>query len=163
MYKWPFKIGVFFIAGLTLWSCESESKSNEIRDTALKIKSNECRILEITDYVDDSWTTSINELSGYLPEDLPQQERENILHLKNAELIRMFESYEDFDPEGHALVDSMEQLDVVWADSLRHLSLENQDLSMKMDSLFSLIDDSGEEEKMYGIVDEIQAGSCPDK
>lgn len=154
-------IAPFLIIGLIAWSCESET--HEIHDIALQIKSNECRIQEITKYVDDSWTSSIQELGDYLPEELPEQERENILHLKNAELIRMFESYDDFDPEGHALVDSMEQLDVVWADSLRHLSLENKNLSMKIDSIFSMINDPGEEEELYGVIDKIEARPCPDK
>ncbi|MBY5956994.1 hypothetical protein KUV50_02530 [Membranicola marinus] len=148
------------VLGGFMWSCQSET-NDEIPEIALKIRSNECRIAEIANYVDDSWTTSIQELSDYLPETLPEQERENILHLKSADLIRMFESYEDFDPEGHELVDSMEQLDIQWADSLRHLSLQNKNLSMKMDSLFSMVTDAEKEEELYSIVDEIQKRPCP--
>src|SRR5690554_930658 len=108
-------------AGIFICSCQTQKK-NEIEAIALKMKVNHCRIQEISRYVDDSWTKSITELGEYLPERLPEQERENILNLKNAELIRMFESYDEFKPEGQALVDSMEQLDIKWADSLRHLS-----------------------------------------
>lgn len=146
-------------AGLFIYSCQAQK--NEIQDIALKMKDNHCRIQEISRYVDDSWTKSINELGDYLPERLPDQERENILNLKNAELIRMFESYAEFKPEGQALVDSMEQLDILWADSLRHLSLENKKLEMKIDSLFSMIDDNQEEARLNQIIEDIKSSSCP--
>lgn len=149
---------LIFIAGTILCSCQSDK--NEIQDVALQMKANECRIQKITQYVDKSWNSSIKKLADYLPERLPDQERQNILQLKNADLIRMFESYEEFEPQGQALVDSMELLDEEWADSLRQLSIANQNLGMKMDSLFSMIDDSGEMDKMYEVVDDIQTRTC---
>jgi len=146
-------------AGFCIYSCQKQK--NEIQDIALAMKDNQCRIQEISRFVDDSWTKSISQLGDYLPERLPEQERENILNLKNAELIRMFESYDEFKPEGRALVDSMEQLDILWADSLRRLNLENQMLEMKMDSLFSILVDPDEEARLNQIVEDINSRPCP--
>ena len=127
-------IGIYFIAStifvLIVLSTSCQSDHTEIKRIAKEIKENQCSIEEITEYVDHSWSKSIEKLGAYLPDRLPDQERKNILKLKNADLIRMFESYDEFDAEGHALVDSMEQLDITWADSLRNLSKENQNLEM---------------------------------
>lgn len=159
----PFKrLFLWFALGssLILFSCQPEG--NVIEDIANQIKVNNCRIQTISNYVDDSWTVSIEELGRLLPKDLPQQERENILNLKNADLIRMFESYKYFSPSVHSLVDSMEQVDYQWADSLRNLSQQNQKLEMKIDSLFSTMQDAETEKMLYQQVQEIKSSPCKD-
>ena len=150
----------FSFLGL-LASCHTDQ--NEVKNMALKIRENQCTIKKISQYVDDSWTKSINKLGEYLPDRLPDQERKNILSLKNADLIRMFESYEEFDREGQALVDSMEKLDIIWADSLRNLSIENQQLEMKIDSLMSFIENPSDAQRLNQEIEEIRSYPCDDK
>lgn len=146
---------------MLIFSCQQPS-GNEIEMIAHQIKDNNCRIQMISQYVDDSWTSSIAELRRRLPETLPDQERENILNLKNADLIRMFESYKTFDDNVHSLVDSMEQVDYLWADSIRNLSLTNQNLEMKIDSLFSVMSDTKIEQELYQQVLDIKTAPCDD-
>lgn len=156
LYK--FSTCILLFTGITIFSCQN--RQIEVLDIALKLKNNQCRIQEISHFVDSSWTKSIKELEAYLPAQLPNQERKNILNLKNADLIRMFESYDDFHPKGHELVDSMEQLDVVWAGRLRELSIENQTLTMMLDSLFSTFENSEEIDHLYEEVESIRSSSC---
>lgn len=153
----------FVIGPILLFSCQSDSNKQEIEEIAQSIRDNSCRIEAISEYVNDSWTTSIEELGKKLPRSLPQQERENILNLKNANLIRMFESYKTFDDDIHSLVDSMEQVDARWADSLRRLSQENQYLEMRLDSLFSTIVDREDEQILLRKLEEVKSSPCEDE
>lgn len=157
------RFAILSIIGIALFfSCQSDT-NKQIEQIARTMKDNSCQMELISKYVDDAWTESIEELGNRLPESLPQQERQNILNLKNANLIRMFESYKTFDDNVHSLVDSMEIRDMSWADSLRQLSLQNQHLEMKMDSLFTLIGDSETEQMLLQQVEEIKASPCPDE
>ncbi|HLT93022.1 MAG TPA: hypothetical protein VKZ56_00605 [Membranihabitans sp.] len=147
--------------GLLLLSCQSEDQ-NEAAKVAQKIKDNHCRMEAITKYVDDSWTAAIDEMGKLLPEWLPDLEREKILNLRYASLFRLFETYKDFDPQVHEIVDSMEVLDASWADSLRTLSQENQLLEMKLDSIYSTIHDAEMEKMVMEEVEKLQAKPCPE-
>lgn len=145
---------------LFLLSCQSD-ESHPIEMMAQDIKINNCKMEEISQYVDESWTAAIDKMSTMLPDWLPSEEREKILNLRYASLFRLFETYKDFDPSVHALVDSMEILDANWADSLRQISLENQNLEMKMDSVFATVNDQETEQMLMEKVEEIQSSPCP--
>lgn len=156
------RLALVAIAGTALISCQSDAHQ-QIEQVARAMKDNSCQMELISKYVDDAWTKSIEELGNRLPKSLPQQERQNILNLKNANLIRMFESYNTFDDNVHSLVDSMEVMDMSWADSLRQLSLKNQMLEMKMDSLFTLVGDRETEQMLLQQVEEIKTTPCRDE
>lgn len=148
--------------GFGLFSCESTEREPEIVKVAQHLKTNQCKIQEIASSVDSSWDKTMQKLAKYLPDDLPEEERKLILIQKNASLIRHFDSYDSFDPKGHQIVDSMENLDMKWAERLRNLSKMNQDLEMQMDSLFSQIENPETIEKLTKEVDKIRATECMD-
>ena len=149
---------ITFGTALLVLSCQPQS--SEIEMIAHQIKDNNCRIEQLTRHVDESWTVTLDRLDDMIPQDLPDQERDRMLVLKNADLLRMFRSYRDFDDDVHMLVDSMEQVDMQLADSVRNISLDNQHLEMKMDSLFALIGNAEMEDQLYRKVEEIKSGNC---
>src|SRR5690606_36232676 len=133
-------------------------EGNEIEKIAHQIKENSCRMEQLTKYVDESWTYTLARLDTMIPKNLPDQERDRMLVLKSADLLRMFRSYKNFDDDVHMMVDSMEMVDRELSDSVRMLSLENQNLELKIDSLFTLVGDAETEKMLYQKVEEIKSG-----
>jgi hypothetical protein len=56
--------------------------------------------------LDSMWSYANDQLASILPKDMPKQERANMLALRNAPLIKMFEVYETLPASIHELIDS---------------------------------------------------------
>ncbi len=68
--------------------------SLELIQTTLKFK------------LDSMWSYANDQLAAMLPNDMPEQERANMLALRNAPLIKMFEVYETLPVSVHEVIDS---------------------------------------------------------
>jgi len=78
------------------------------------------------------WDKTNLELEKALPEDIADYEKSNMLKVRNAELIRMFESYHILGKPIKAKVDLAEKMDFAIADSMRVLQQKQR---MLMDSV----------------------------
>lgn len=66
---------------------------------------------EMRDSIEDTWDHVNEIISNNLPIDMPPKEKENMLKVRNARLIRMFQSFDDLEPEIKKTVDSAEAFD----------------------------------------------------
>ena len=82
--------------------------------------------------VDSIWASTTEMLAVSLPVDMPADERRNMLQVRNAELIQMFEVFELLDNDVKLLVKDSGMKDRTIADEMRRVMTE-------IDSLDSII------------------------
>lgn len=80
-----------------------------------------CERQELQEGMETMWDDVSQALEENLPPTLTPQERSNMIKLKNADLIRMFEVYPELDNSIHTLVDSAEVNDQRIATQLTNL------------------------------------------
>ncbi len=108
---------------LLLISCQSsgEQEREKILSLAEKSREIECQMEALETQSENMWDKTNLELEKALPEDIEEYEKTNMLKVRNADLIRMFESYNELDGSIKAKVDFTEKMDFAMADSIRAL------------------------------------------
>lgn len=78
------------------------------------------------------WDSVAHNLQAQLPMDMPVEERKNMVEIRNAGLIRMFEAYPKLPPPVQQHVDKAEMRDQALASRMRALndSLKQHDLAV---------------------------------
>ncbi len=66
---------------------------------------------EMRDSIEHTWDHVNQIISENLPIDMPAREKENMLKVRNARLIRMFQSFDALEPDIKKTVDSAEAFD----------------------------------------------------
>lgn len=80
------------------------------------------------------WDTVARDLEAVIPEDLPKDERKNIIAIRNAGLIRMFEAYPRLPQEVKDRVDLAETEDQDIARQMRMMNDSLRHYDLKVDS-----------------------------
>lgn len=110
--------GVLFIL-----SCQSTGEQNreDILSLAEMSREIECQMAALEAQSEKMWDKTNSELAKALPADVEEYEKNNMLKVRNADLIRMFESYSKLDGPIKSKVDFTEKMDFAMADSMRVL------------------------------------------
>ena len=150
--------GIVLVMGSTGCSCKNYRP--EILQMVRTIKMNSCIIDKIRSRTDSVWTKTLYEVIPMLPEDIPSKERETIITLKNADLLRKVYSYARLGDKVYAKIDAMEVYDIEMADSIRGLSFQNQELEMEVEKLLTKLEAREPVEKIRSEINAIKSEKC---
>lgn len=120
-------------------SCEDNSEQSELMASFDKEKELRCQLESLKSEILQEWDGAVDMLDRNLPLSTPKNERENILSVKNANLIRMFQSYDNFPDSIKIEIDRVEQLDSKVAMQVRNLNIKLQSIKTTQDSLFNVL------------------------
>lgn len=128
---------VLLLMALMLCQACNDSDQEELllaergRQLHLRGQSFYCELQALGKKSQDLWNTVAEDLERVIPHDLPEDERNNMIAIRNAGLIRMFEAYPALPQEVKDRVDVAEEDDKTLAgqmrmvnDSLRKYELE---------------------------------------
>lgn len=97
---------------------EGEDKTSELDKIYHEATQIQCELLKLRNTIAVSWDNVNDVLDENLPEQIPAEERTNILKVRNASLIRMFETYKELDDTVKMKVDEVETRDRVIAQKI---------------------------------------------
>lgn len=145
---------IFFV----LLSCGEDY--GEIYQWTRDIKANSCTIHHIRVQTDSIWSTALKEVDKLLPANIPPKERETIIHLKNAHLLRNVDSYEILGDSIYAIIAKMEVYDMQMADSVRTLNFQNQEMEMKVENALTKIKSTETIAQLRADIKDIKTENC---
>ncbi len=128
---------VFMIPG-----CHPADRTEEaLLASFQKEKDLHCQLAVMKDSIKMEWDHVSEMLDENLPEDMPEEEKNNMLKVRNASLIRMFQSYADVDKEVKMALDKTEMLD---RDMSQRINLLRQELQKTETETMQLFQQIGE-------------------
>lgn len=114
------------IALFCLWRCTSNSESETLahRGAALQQRGQlfYCELQNLGMESKYLWDSVALALQAELPQNMPAKERKNMVDIRNAGLLRMFEAYDGLPAEVQDRIDRAEQEDQQLAGRMRALS-----------------------------------------
>lgn len=108
----------------------------ELASQEAKIK---CHIKELQDSINMAWDKMNMELEANLPAKMPEEERTNMLKVKNAPLIRMFESFATLEDSIKMKLEVVEMKDAKTVEQVVAESQKMKTVEEKKMELFSNI------------------------
>lgn len=120
---------LFLLLGMGMTACgRTTSSADQAELDALFARTRElaCLRQELRAELDRLWMTVSDSLDARLPRDMGVDERRNMIAIRNADLIRMFEVYPSLDSSIHQLVDWAEEQDVRLAAKIRQWQDQQQ-------------------------------------
>ncbi len=112
---------------VTLPSCQNSSPWKEehagLLQRAAELEHRHCLLKTI---IDSLWDVTTARLERALPAGFPEQDRKTFLKARNADHIRMFQSFKQLDAGTQSLVDQAGQYDALLAAQVRNLLAEKQ-------------------------------------
>lgn len=153
---------------LSVYSCDEVSTTagtDEVESILQEIKTLHCRSNGLEERIRLVWDDVNDVLASALPESVTEEEKEMILSVKNAPLIRMFEAYDSLEPAIHQLVDSAEVADRMAVDSFAQINSRIKQLERERMQLFAEAERVSEErlESLRSRYDEVMKAPCADK
>lgn len=100
----------------------------------------DCRQATLEAEAISSWDEVVEQLDARLPEDMPAAEKNNMLTVRNASLIRMFESYHELSDSVQALVSRAEQKDKDVVASLNEIKAKRSVLDKEKRDFFLAVE-----------------------
>ncbi len=122
-----------------------------------------CRLSGIRDSISGQWDQVNQMLDEKLPPDMPAKEKANMLKVRNANLIRMFQSYEGLDQELKSTLEFTENMDLDLTRQITALKQELEVLEIRKMVVFEQIyKEKGEEEhaKIKSVYETMLEASC---
>jgi hypothetical protein len=107
-----------------------------------------CKLLSMRDSITIAWDNINYKLEKDLPADMPNAEKTNMLKSRNANLIRMFESFENVDDELKIALDSIELYDIKMAKMILTIRNKREQLEKQKLILFTELSDNNEKEAL---------------
>ncbi|MBR9919491.1 MAG: hypothetical protein GYB31_01550 [Bacteroidetes bacterium] len=108
-------------------ACENDTQSREaLVDLFREEKKLQCQLASMKDSIVTEWDNMNHMLESQLPPEMPAEEKNNMLKVRNSSLIRMFQSYEGLNEEVKSALDDLEQRDRKMAERLGELKQEIQ-------------------------------------
>lgn len=143
-------------------SCSNDnvkSKLDEIYSEATLIQ---CDLSHLRDSITAKWDGVNETLNKNLPSEIPSAERSNILKVRNASLIRMFETYHLLDDSTKQTVDKAEKTDQAIALKISTHKKRLQFLEIERQSLLHQIAKSNENLNFenYPVLSDIKPINC---
>ncbi|MCB0629642.1 MAG: hypothetical protein R2806_25210 [Saprospiraceae bacterium] len=100
----------------------------------------DCRQATLEAETSSSWDDVVAQLDARLPESMPAAEKNNMLMVRNAGLIRMFESYHELPDSVQALVSWVEQKDNEVVASLNEIKAKRSVLDKEKRDFFLAVE-----------------------
>lgn len=135
----PLKKGLLLFVCLVILlpACKDKSAdfSQEVNDLASQTAQLKCKLGQMNDSIQLAWDQMNEVLSQNIPSSMKPDEIKNMLVVKNAPLIRMFESYQTFGDSVKQALNVVEKQDQEMVTKIQMLktdldSLENQKLAL---------------------------------
>lgn len=121
-----------------------------------------CRLQQLGTRSTVLWDSVTVSLKAVLPPEMPPEEKRNMLAVRSAGLIRMFQVYPTLDSSVHQVVDQAEQTDQVLASQLRMTHDSLKALNAQAQELLSRIE--REDPEAYPLWrSRFSTNNCPDK
>lgn len=108
-----------FLLGILIFSntqCNNDAKIEALRAERRTLY---CEMDMLKRQSDSLWNDLAVRLDRDLPPDMKPDERRNMINIKNAGLIRMFEVFPSLDSSIHSLVENAEKMDQALASQMR--------------------------------------------
>lgn len=99
-----------------------------------------CTLHQLEDKTKVLWDQVVTSLDKNLPADMPEQERKNMLAVRNMDLIEMFEDYDQLDTTIHRLVREAGELDMKNAQDVLETKRKLEALEIKFGYFLQKID-----------------------
>ncbi|MCB9339026.1 MAG: hypothetical protein H6577_12925 [Lewinellaceae bacterium] len=135
----------FFLSLLLFAVFGCENKPNEeaaLLELFQKEKALNCQLASMKDSITTEWDNINHLLQKNLPTDMPAEEKTNMLKVRNASLIRMFQSFDDVDEGVKMALDKTEQLDMEMTKRITVLKKEAQKIESEKIVLFQKINEA---------------------
>lgn len=127
---------LFFVVGFYFWSCGQGDQDVAFAQRGASLEESgvslHCRLQQLGMQSRLLWDSLSHVLQQELPADIPARERKNMVEIRNAGLLRMFEAYPKLAPVVHDRVDQAEEEDQRLASRMRSLqdSLQQHEMSV---------------------------------
>ncbi len=96
----------------------------------------QCELSAMRDSISAKWDQMGQTLMEDLPEEMPETEKTNMIAVRNADLIRMFQSYEQLDYQIKMQLEEVEKEDSMMVIQIRALSQKLKELERsRMDKM----------------------------
>lgn len=142
-----FCILLFLLYGL--FGCNSTQKEEaDLLELFQQEKELNCRLLSMKDSIDTEWENTNFLLEKNLPSDMPSEEKANMLKVRNANLIRMFQSFDDMDKKVKIALQKTEQMDEQMTKRITTLKQEIHRIESQKMILFEKLYQAGGTEKV---------------
>lgn len=121
--------GFFFISLLLIAGCQT-TPDPEFKESFFALAkeqgSIQCELSTMQDTIAAKWDQMGQTLVQHLPDDMPEVEKRNMIAVRNADLIRMFQSYETL-----AYSIKMELAEVEKEDSMMVVKIRDLNIALK--------------------------------
>jgi uncharacterized protein YdcH (DUF465 family) len=139
---------LLFFSLMGVVSCDKPSSDEVVLlELFQKEKELNCSLTLMKDSISMEWDNINTLLKNTLPSNMPSQERANMLKVRNANLIRMFQSFDDVDETVKVALSKTEQIDQEMTKRITSLKKEANQIESQKIALFEKINQtSGAEE-----------------
>lgn len=139
---------LLFVTLTGAWACDTaQNEKTALLELFHKEKALNCRLASMKDSITTEWDNVNHLLEESLPADMPEEEKTNMLKVRNANLIRMFQSFALMDEEMKMELKKTEQLDLEMTKRITTLRQEaNMIETQKIELLGQINQTEGAEE-----------------
>ncbi len=126
----------FSLVLLTIASCSDKTNREETFYQLIKEeKALLCELSMMRDSISATWDNVSNMLDQNLPENMPEEEKNNMLNARNGSLIRMFESFENVNDDVKMTLTKAEHYDSEMAKKIMIMKEEKQQIESSIMAL----------------------------
>jgi hypothetical protein len=123
-----------------LWNCtEKPNLKKDFLAVCQQEKEIHCELAALKDSIGYEWDNMNAMLEKNLPPDMPEAEKNNMLKVRNADLIRMFESFDETSEGVKSALLTVEQKDREMAARIVSLKEKLQEIESRKMALFEKI------------------------
>lgn len=116
-----------FILAFLLISCSGKNKQEQRLLQVLEQEKNiQCKLASMKDSIGREWDAINAMLEKNLPPTMPAAEKHNMLQVRNANLIRMFKSYDGVSEDVKLALSEVESKDLKMSERINALKKESQ-------------------------------------
>ncbi len=139
------KMFLYLLPALVLLgSCtKTGDYKTELLQLGQQEKAIRCTLGALQTRISSEWDGINALLEAKLPPGMPAEEKSNMLNVRNADLIRMFESFQAIDPAVKQALATVEQADVEMRKQILALKSQAQQIESQKMALFEKISRTG--------------------
>lgn len=135
-YKWILLSLQFCIIS----ACIEENLPDDVESIAEKLHKKTCVLQSINLEMDNMWDSVSFQLQIELPDDMPKQERDNMVSVRNASLIRMFKRFDGLPEKLQSMVDSAGRADEQAVLRIQQIKLDISELESEKRYIFEALE-----------------------